>query len=328
MTTDLIPNDQLLEGSVAYPSDPRYSDGIVPKKFWVSPNGTDGDAGGTKSNPFQTITFGLTKCATGRGDTLYVGPGSYAERVTVNKAGVSIIGTGNRHTGLTQIIGPGTGATTPGGATVYVAGGYEGGFRLSNVELDTNGLSVPALHIQSNDTGTAPVATTANYRFMVSNVSVRSNDPDVGILFEGATLGDLYNLYINGPTSFGIAFCDSPSNTCSDLYFEKVVYAGSFSGTPVASIGSCSSASVRTTVGAHVMTNVVWNNVFFGAVGTGAPTNHINFAKDAGAPHVGHVMYEAHFPTQPTNGSAGVATLPTNMVVSGIGTTAGVFLKG
>lgn len=62
-------------------------------------NGSDGNSGLSPSQPFATVQAAINACTANKGDTIYVMAG-HAETVTAtsiahNKAGISIIGTGN-----------------------------------------------------------------------------------------------------------------------------------------------------------------------------------------------------------------------------------------
>lgn len=262
-------NVQNLYGTVSNVTDPIGSDGVVPRKFWVSPNGTDGDANGRPDAPFLTVTFALSKCVDGRGDVIYVGPGQYAERVTVNKKNVSIIGTGGRHTGVVQIIGPGTGST----ATVYVGTGYLRGFKIANMELDTNGVAVPALHLVTDSTASGGQSN-SDMRFSVENVSVRSDDPDVGIMLEGASAGNVRGCLIQGP-QIGVAFTGSVSNNPVDVDFEDMQFRDCVTA-DWATVANAANTAGRTTVAARNLTNVTfWRSRHWDIGGTPV-TNYIN----------------------------------------------------
>lgn len=274
MTVYAIETDKNLFGTVGNPTDPIGSDGVVPRKFWVSPNGTDGDGNGRPDAPFQTITFALTKCVTGRGDTIYIGPGSYAENVNVNVANVALIGTGGRHNGITQIIGSATADTTTG--TVYVGAGYLAGFKLANVELDSNGTAHPALWLVTNDTGASPSATAGNYRARIENVAVRSDDPDIGILLEGATLCEFSKIHLQGPT-IGLAFIGSGSNVPNDLRFEEF----DFMDCVTADIATIANLTTQRTQAGTPMDGAInlqfWKMRHWDRGGTPV-TNYVNFA--------------------------------------------------
>lgn len=76
------------------------------KVFWVCNTavgdvaaGIDSVGNGTRTNPFKTIAYALTKCVADRGDNIIVKPGhnetmTAAGTITMSKAGVSIIGLG------------------------------------------------------------------------------------------------------------------------------------------------------------------------------------------------------------------------------------------
>lgn len=60
--------------------------------FYVDPDNGSATANGQLGSPVLTITQALALCVSGRGDTVYVMPGTYAETVTVTKDYVAIIG--------------------------------------------------------------------------------------------------------------------------------------------------------------------------------------------------------------------------------------------
>lgn len=320
----------------------------LPRVYWVAPGGYDGVGNGYMTSPFLTIKRAIRQAKDGRGDIILVGgSGSFAETIDIGSGDTSFgsfstsgyakrylkiigcgVGMGVGHNGLVQIVGDGSTAQP----TVRVRGGYESGFLLKNIELDTSGVAQPAFEIITDDTSAAPGPTVANYRFTLDNVAVRSNDPNIGFLFTGATLGDISNLVVNGPTTAGIAFAGSPSNFCSDLLFKNLMLYNGFSGTTVADLAMLVSNSATNngfnTIGGTNLTNIIFDGIAFGSTSTGAggSTNYINYPSTSTCVNVAH--YNCKFGTQPTSGTNKVATLPTNVVVSGIGTTAGVFLKG
>jgi hypothetical protein len=70
------------------------------KVFFVSNSGSNLGYNGTYESPFQTLTFALTQCTADKGDIIFLMPGyteaiSSAAELTVDKAGVSIIGLGS-----------------------------------------------------------------------------------------------------------------------------------------------------------------------------------------------------------------------------------------
>jgi len=68
------------------------------KAFFVDSNtGSNSYDGLSKSTPFGTVTYALTKCTANKGDIIYCMPGHIeaAGGITINKAGVSIIGIGD-----------------------------------------------------------------------------------------------------------------------------------------------------------------------------------------------------------------------------------------
>ena len=67
------------------------------KAFFVDSNtGSNSYDGISKSDPFSTVTYALTKCTANKGDIIYCMPGHVEPAdVDVNKAGVTIIGIGH-----------------------------------------------------------------------------------------------------------------------------------------------------------------------------------------------------------------------------------------
>lgn len=318
---------------------------LLPRVWWVAPGGSDGVDNGYMTSPFLTIKRAIRQAVDG--DIILVAPGSYAETLDIGsgdatsgspstngyaKRGLKIIGAGVGehfgHTGRVQIIGDGTTAQP----TVRVRGGFEGGFLLKNMELDTNGLSQPACEIITDDVASAPAATSVNYRFTLDNLAVRSDDPNIGFLFTGATLGDIRKILANGPTTAGIAFTGSDSNLPSDLVFEDLEFYNGTSSTTAADVAMVSGPSATNgafnVISGINLANVQFRTVKFGSPGTGAggSTNYINFP--SGATCLNVTFYDCWFGTAPTNGTNKIATLPTDVVVLGHGTSGLVSLKG
>jgi len=61
--------------------------------YYVATNGNDANPG-TQASPFQTLQKAADNANTG--DTVQVGPGTYYERVRMNKSGITFEGAGNR----------------------------------------------------------------------------------------------------------------------------------------------------------------------------------------------------------------------------------------
>lgn len=311
---------------------------LLPRVWWVAPGGADGVYNGYMTSPFLTIKRAIRQAVDG--DIILVAPGSYAETIDIGsgdatsgssstngyaKKGLKIIGCGGGHNGVVQIIGDGATAQ----ASLRVRTDYLAGFWLKGLELDTNGLTQSALHLVTNNTASGSQSNPA-IRFVVEDVSVRSNDPGCGIMLEGATLGIFRRLVINGPT-IGIGFTGSDNNTPSDLTFEDVDFSNAgFSSTQTACIASTPNDTTFTAgsnaVGA--LTGVVFKraNFFDRGTGAGGGTNFINIGSGVTAASCG--VYDANFATQPTNGTNKVATLPSNFIVMGYGTTGRVNLVG
>lgn len=79
-------------------SDARQSTGSI---FFVDDSGTDAAGNGRNpDSPVATIDYAISLCTAGAGDVIYVMPGhaeSVAASITVDVAGVSIIGLGHGH---------------------------------------------------------------------------------------------------------------------------------------------------------------------------------------------------------------------------------------
>lgn len=315
----------------------------LPHFYWTAtnaPTGSDGTGNGTFSHPFKTIKRAIRECKDGRGDYVLIAPGSYAETIDIGSGSTSsgslstdgyqkrnlhLIGTPQGgHNGIVQIIGDGSTAQP----TLRVKSGYATGFVLKGLELDTNGLSQAALEIQTSDTGAAPAASSAYYRWLIEDVAIRSNDPAVGFLFTGATLGTVKRCSINGPTVANIAFGSSASNNPSDITLEDLDLFNGFSGTTTADIATLSNTTSFTLGSNGTLVNILFKKVTFGSAGTsaGGSTNYINLASATTCTNV--MFRDCSFGTAAANGSAKVATLPTNVVVLGHGTSGLVSLKG
>jgi len=85
-------------GGILVFSDQRQSTGSI---FFVDDSGTDAAGNGRNpDNPVATIDYAVGLCTAGAGDVIYVMPGhaeSVATSITMDVAGVSIIGLGHGH---------------------------------------------------------------------------------------------------------------------------------------------------------------------------------------------------------------------------------------
>lgn len=273
--------DEALLSGVNLHAGAEHSDGTFPHNFWVSPNGNDGAGNGSFNAPYLRIRRGIRQAADGRGDRIIVTPGSYAETIDIGsgstnggntnggyaKRNLQILGAPGIHNGITQVVGDGATAA----ATLRVLSGYLRGFRLADIELDVTTVTQPALHLETDSEEDA-TATAGSMRFKVQRVSVRSSQPTVGMIFEGATLGDVEDCVIFGPTR-GLAFCGSSINYPNDLYFRNIDFA------------DCVTADLITvsTVADMSPTSVALTNIWFERMkhwdrGGTPVTNYVNFA--------------------------------------------------
>jgi hypothetical protein len=86
-----------LVGTALHASSPT----TAPTEFFVSPTGSDTPGHGTKSRPFQSLTYAAAQISA-PGSTIRLAPGNYAVSGTIPIAsGVSVIGTGADQTILT-----------------------------------------------------------------------------------------------------------------------------------------------------------------------------------------------------------------------------------
>lgn len=262
----------------------KFSDGTFPHNFWVSGNGNDGLGNGSSEAPYATPKRAVRQAIDNRGDRILMTAGSYPDTLDIGsgstaggnnsggyaKRGLQILGDDSVHPGLVQIIGDGSTATP----TVRVRGGYLRGFALKNLELDTNGLAQPCLALITDDTGASPAATASNYRFLVDGVTIQSNEPDTGILIQGATLGTLRNLTIAGP-QIGIGFTGSESNLPSDLLFENIRFFDNVTA-DIATVSGNDSQAARTLIATINLANIQFWKMRFEDRGGTPVTNFVN----------------------------------------------------
>lgn len=311
----------------------------LPRYYWVSTAaGSDGVGNGGFATPFATIRRAIRESVDARGDTILVAPGSYAENIDIGsgnttsgssgsyqKRNLKIIGVGGGHNGIVQIVGDGSSAS----ATLRVQAGYLTGFVLKNIELDANSAAdtgttaQTALHLVSNDTGASPVASASNYRFEIENVAVRSDDPDVGFLFQGATLGLVRKCWIESPV-IGMAFTGSASNNPSDLEFEDIDFRNCVTA-DIATVTGVESSGARTTIVGIYMQNVSFHRPRHWDRGGTPVTNYVNFPNPVAS------MINVHF----FDGYAArdvadetLLSLPANVVWIGKSAAAAEFIIG
>lgn len=284
------------------------------RTFFVdTANGNNGRQGTSPATSFATIQRAIDEAPDGDGTVIYVFPGQYAETLDITKRDIALIGVSGRHTGRTQIVGDGSTAR----ATIRVTSGNLRGFVLANIELDTNGLAQPALHVQTSDTAASPTATSNHYRFLVEHVAVRSNDPNVGFLFEGATLGTVRHCLIAGPT-IGLALTGSLNNQPNDLQFDAL----DFMDCVTADIATVLNASNPTTLAAVAMTNVQFFQCRHWDRGGTPVTNYLNLAGTMVNCH----HFGGYFARDVADGTN--MAIPTDFVVIGWSAAAAEFVIG
>lgn len=280
--------DEALLSGVNLHAGAEHSDGTFPHNFWISPNGNDGAGNGSFNAPYLTVRRGIRQTLDGRGDRLIVTPGSYAETIDIGsgstnggntnggyaKRNLQILGAPGVHNGITQIVGDGATAA----ATLRVLSGYLRGFRLADIELDVTTVTQPALHLET-DSGEDATATAGSMRFTVQRVSVRSAQPNVGMLFEGATLGDIEDCVLFGPT-IGIALTGSGINLPNDLSFKDIDFADCVT----ADIAAVNTATDPTTIRAVALTNIWFERMKHRDRGGTPVTNYVNLP--AGATYI------------------------------------------
>ena len=260
----------------------KHSDGTFPHNFWVSSNGNDGTGNGSFEAPYLTVRRFIRQAYDGRGDRGILTMGSYAETIDIGsgstaggntnggyaKRNLQIIGDDTAHNGLVQIVGDGT-TDQP---TIRVLTGYLRGFVLKNVELDVTTVTRPALHLTTDDALAAPSAVSNFYRFLVENVAIRSDGPNCGIVLDGATLGTLRKITMQGPT-VGIGFCGNATNNPADLDLEDI----DFRDCVTADLATVQSAAVPTTPDGVSMTNISHLRMRHWDRGGTPVTNYVNY---------------------------------------------------
>lgn len=268
----------------------RHTDGTHPYNFWVSASGNDGHGNGSWNNPYASVKRAIRQAANGRGDRILVMPGSYAETIDIGsgstagnntnggyaKRDLQIIGDDTLYNGRVQIVGDGS-TLSP---TLKVRGEYIRGFVLKNLELDTpSGLTgdnqQAALELVSDDSGASPSASDDSYRFLVENVAVRSDNPSVGVILTGATLGTLRKLRLQGP-NIGLAFTGSDNNNPSDLVIEAVEFMDCVAA-DIACISGSQTNAMRTSIQYRSIGNITFDRTkHLDRAGTPV-TNYVNF---------------------------------------------------
>lgn len=319
--------EQLLS-RLFFSPDSKHTDGTLPRVFQVAKGGADGLGNGTYENPYLTIRRAIQESVDGRGDVILIGPGEYDETIDIGASGtasgpaggyakrnLAIIGTGNYHTGMTQIIGDGS----TGQATIRVRSGYLRGFRLMNVELDTNGLTRPALHLITDDTAASPTATSDYYRFLIDNVAVRSDDPECFLLLEGATLGVVRNCHVQGP-DFGIFLAGSANNWPNDIQFSDIDFMDCVTADIATGADAANTAVLAT--GSANLTNVQFYRMRHWDRGGTPVTNYVNFAGTMVNTH----FFDCYAARDVADGT--LLQLPVDVVWQGYSAAAAEFIIG
>lgn len=196
---------------------PQTSGGL-PRIFYVSPAGNDnnyGPAGAHRYNPLLTIAQAAAKITDNRGDIIAIGPGAYAETLTLAARKAAFIGLG-ASPALVAI----TGSATQTGPTVSVPDGYGNGFLMENLSIGA-GAARPCLSLETSDTGDM-TATAADYHFTLRNVHLGGGGTaNAGLLIRGATGVRFLGGSISDAT-YGIVLTGSVSNNPANLLFEDV----------------------------------------------------------------------------------------------------------
>jgi len=278
---------------------PKHTDGTLPRYWYVSKGGHDGNPG-TREQPLLTVGMGVSKARSGRGDVILVGPGEYAETVDVNKSDLSIIGCGNHDRGLVQIIGDGSTAQ----ATIQVLDGFTRGFRLANLEVDTNGVSQPAIHIQTNNVDSGGYANTG-MRWYVEHVQVNSSAPTIGLLLDGASMGVVKDCYF-GQVTIGIGLKGSANNFPDNILFKDVEFTNNVTA-DVATV-----TDVAGTIGSVDLQDVRFVRPRFNDRGGTPVTNYINLSTGT---MVNVNFVDARFARDVADGT--LMVLPADVIVLG-----------
>lgn len=256
----------------------------VGRHFFVDAvNGNNGRNGRSPDRAFATVQAGVNAATDGNGDTIWVFPGSYAETLDITKRDLAIIGASGRHPGRTQIIGDGTTAR----ATIRVDTGFARGFVLANLEVDTNGVARPAVHIVSDNTG-ALNATYGDAWWWLHNVRVNSgNDtlPSAALYLDAAIAGYVTDcMWAN--CTIGIAISAGLNLEPDNVQF----WNNRFWDNVTADIATVQKATTAFTAGAVLsMTNMHWFRPMFMDRG-GTPVT--NYANIAGGTHVNCGFYD------------------------------------
>lgn len=293
----------------------KHTDGTFPHNFWVTPNGNDGVGNGSNGAGFSSIKRAIRQAKDGRGDRIMLAMGSYAETIDIGtgtsdgnisggyaKKNLQIIGDDTVHNGLVQIVGDGV-TNAP---TLRVNGGYLRGFVLKNVELDVTTVTQPALSLITDDAAAAPDAISPYYRFHIENVAVRSNNPSVGFLLAGATLGSIKRCTVQGPI-IGIGFCGSLSNRPSDLDLYDI----SFRDNVTADLATVSSVTNPSILGPCDLTNVTFERMKHWDRGGTPVTDFINMVGTFINVHA----FDCFWARDVADGT--LTQLPANMVIVG-----------
>lgn len=235
---------------------------------WVdTTNGINSNTGLGPEVPVATITQSLANADDGIPTIHHIFPGSYAESPQVTKRNQVLIGETDGHNGIVQIVGDASSAR----ATLTILQGYLRGFGLFNIELDVTTITQPALHLET-DSAEDATATAGSMRFRLHNVSIRSSQPNVGFLFEGATLGLITDCTIVGP-SIGIALTSSAINIPNDLYFKNIDFADCVT----ADIATVNTAAAPTTITSQGIQNIWFERMKHWDRGGTPVTNYVNF---------------------------------------------------
>lgn len=189
------------------------------KVFYVSNTTNPGEAQGSPGptrqgespkNPFTTIAAAISAAVSGRGDTIVVQRGGYTENLTVNKAGLTIMGAVPYgypdHVVIT-------------GRTVVSAANCS----FYNLEFFSNSATLPSVRLGSLDDAAGTVAST--WFEHCSFASDGTTEPEAGLVIFGADRTTVKSCYFVDNT-FGILIRPSanafPDQTrIHDCYFSE-----------------------------------------------------------------------------------------------------------
>ncbi len=243
------------------------------QEFYVDPTNGVSTAGGSLGSPVATIAQALALCVSGRGDTIYLLPGTYAETVTIAKDYIALIG---------QVGGYGRPDVVPAaGLALSVTTGQ--GFYCKGVRFASDGQDSDVARIQGNGfhledcvfDGESGMGATKALLRLWCHASDDSYTASEGVikhcLFRGSPgyglVADVQNAAVGvGPTHMVVEHCRFISNTAEDLI------------------------ALETAVGTYSMQDWLIHECFFG-MGTGKnKATHIDISTNNGATNTGNAF--------------------------------------